>query len=152
MSTASETPASIPNRFLTAATPPAPESAERWMTELHALLRELEAMTVASEMLPPVFGESIDDRLVQARLGVAASLFAALECKNAAVGRTCVARGAELLGLGTAMGLPEDERDAHRNRRVAARRRHDRRARPDPVEAGDAQRGRSGDDGPLAAR
>ena len=62
-------PTSIRKRSASAEIPTAPASAERWMTELHALLRELEAMTAASEALPPVFGESVDDRLVQGSLG-----------------------------------------------------------------------------------
>ena len=103
MSNVSETPLE-PQSLPSAEIPTAPESAERWMTELHTLLRELEVMTVASEVLPPVFGESIDDRLVQARLGVAASLFTALECKNAAVAGHALARGAGVFGLGGADG------------------------------------------------
>ena len=82
------------------------------MTELHALLRELEVMTVASEMLPPVFGESVDDRLVQARLGVAASLFAALQCKNAAVAGHALRVALSCSGWAMKMGLPEADRDA----------------------------------------
>jgi diguanylate cyclase (GGDEF)-like protein len=92
--------------------PTAPDSAERWMTELHSLLRELEMMTVASEVLPPVFGESIDDRLVQARLGVAAGLYAAVECKNAAVAGHALRVALTCSGWATQMGLPDDERDA----------------------------------------
>jgi diguanylate cyclase (GGDEF)-like protein len=45
----------------------------------------LESVTAASHTLPPVFGELVDDRLVQIRLGMASSLFTALQCKNAAV-------------------------------------------------------------------
>ena len=82
------------------------------MTELYTLLRELEAMTVASEVLPPVFGESVDDRLVQARLGVAASLFTALECKSAAVAGHALRVALACSGWAVQMGLPEDERDA----------------------------------------
>ena len=52
---------------------------------LDALLQELEMVTAASHTLPPVFVETVDDQLVQIRLGVAASLFTALQCKNAAV-------------------------------------------------------------------
>ena len=111
MSTVSETPIESP-ALPSAEIPTAPESAERWMTELHALLRELEVMTVASEVLPPVFGESLDDRLVQARLGVAASLFTALECKNAAVAGHALRVALTCSGWAVQMGLPEEERDA----------------------------------------
>jgi diguanylate cyclase (GGDEF)-like protein/PAS domain S-box-containing protein len=55
------------------------------MTELQVLLRELEAVTAASHTLPPVFTEEVDSQLVHIRLGVAGSLFTALQCKNAAV-------------------------------------------------------------------
>jgi diguanylate cyclase (GGDEF)-like protein len=65
--------------------PEAPASAERWITELHSLLRDLEAISVSGQTLPPVFTEAIDDQLVRVRLGVAAGLFAALHCKNAAI-------------------------------------------------------------------
>jgi diguanylate cyclase (GGDEF)-like protein len=82
------------------------------MTELHALLRELEAMTAASEVLPPVFGESLDDRLVEARLGVAASLFTALECKNAAVAGHSLRVALTCSGWAMRLGLPDEERDA----------------------------------------
>jgi diguanylate cyclase (GGDEF)-like protein len=110
MSNVSETPfepQSLPS--VEAAT--TPESAERWMTELHALLRDLEAITVASEALPPVFGESIDDRLVQARLGVAAGLFTALECKNAAVAGHALRVALTCSGWAVQIGVPDDERD-----------------------------------------
>ena len=81
MSTASSPPADQSAIFI-AGVPSVPSSADRWMTELHALLRELEAVTSASHTLPPVFSEAVDDQLVQIRLGMAASLFAALQCRT----------------------------------------------------------------------
>ena len=131
---------------------PALGSAEQWMTELHVLLRELEAVTAASHTLPPVFGEAVDDQLVQVRLGVAASLFAALQCKNAAVAGHALRVALTCSAWALKMGLPRDRARRHRSRRPAARRRRDRRAGPHPAEAGSARRGRSGRDGPLAAR
>ena len=124
-----------PEAIPSVAVPTVSASAERWMTELHALLRELEAVTAASHTLPPVFSEAVDDQLVQVRLGVAASLFAALQCKNAAVGRTRAAGGAELLGLGDEAGAAAGRARRHRSRRAVARRRRDRRAGPHPAEA-----------------
>ena len=147
MSTASDSLTPLPSGPL-AGVPTVPASAERWMTELHALLRELEAVTAASHTLPPVFSEAVDDQLVQVRLGVAASLFAALQCKNAAIGRTRLAGGADLLGLGDEAGTARGRARRHRSRRPAARRRHDRRAGPHLAEAGVAGRRRSGRDGP----
>ncbi len=82
------------------------------MTELHALLRELEAVTAASQTLPPVFSEAVDDRLVQARLGMAASLFAALQCKNAAVAGHALRVALCCSAWATKLELPEAERDA----------------------------------------
>jgi diguanylate cyclase (GGDEF)-like protein len=82
------------------------------MTELHALLRELEAVTAASQTLPPVFDEAVDDRLVQARLGMAASLFAALQCKNAALAGHALRVALTCSAWATKLELPEAERDA----------------------------------------
>ena len=95
-----------------AETATAPASAERWMLELHCLLRELETMTSAGEVLPPVFGESVDERLVQARLGIASSLFAALESKNAATAGHALRVALSCSAWSMTMGLPDGDRDA----------------------------------------
>jgi diguanylate cyclase (GGDEF)-like protein len=92
--------------------PTVPASAEGWMTELHALLQELEAVTAADHVLPPVFSEIIDDRLVQARLGVASSLFAALQCKNAAVAGHALRVALTCSAWATQQALPDAQRDA----------------------------------------
>ena len=90
----------------------APAIAERWMTELHTLLRELEAMTAASEMLPPLFGETVDDRLVQSRLGIASSLFIALQCKNSAAAGHALRVALSCSSWAMKLGLPEADREA----------------------------------------
>jgi diguanylate cyclase (GGDEF)-like protein len=59
-------------------------SSDPWMGELQALLQELETIAAAEKTLPPVFGADVDNQLVQVRLGMASSLFAALQCKHAA--------------------------------------------------------------------
>ena len=82
------------------------------MAELHALLRELEAVTAASHTLPPVFSEAVDDQLVHIRLGVAASLFAALQCKNAATAGHALRVALTSSAWGLKMDLPEAERYA----------------------------------------
>ncbi len=87
-------------------------SADRWMTELHALLRELEAVTSASETLPPMFSEAVDDKLVQVRLGAAAGLFAALQCKNAATAGHALRVALTCSAWAVNMELPDAERDA----------------------------------------
>jgi diguanylate cyclase (GGDEF)-like protein len=94
------------------ATPPSPALADRWLTELHTLLRELEAATAANHTLPPVFSEAVDDRLVQVRLGAVASLFAALRCKNAATAGHALRVALNCSAWALQMDLPESERDA----------------------------------------
>ena len=54
------------------------------MAELGALLRELDAVTPGGHTLPLTLEESSDDQLAKRRLGIAGSLFAALQCKHAA--------------------------------------------------------------------
>lgn len=113
MSTAPE-PLSQSAAIPSTAVPPvsAPTSAERWMTELNSLLRELEAVTVAGHTLPPVFSRSADDQLVQIRLGVAAGLFAALQCKNAAVAGHALRVALSSSAWATKMELSATDREA----------------------------------------
>src|SRR3972149_11900640 len=54
------------------------------LTELNGLLADLEVTPAANYKLPPVISESVDNQLIQVRLGIASSLFAALQCKHAA--------------------------------------------------------------------
>ncbi len=54
------------------------------LTELHGLLRDLEAVSSSNYTLPPVLSKSEDNQLIQVRLGIASSLFIALQCKHAA--------------------------------------------------------------------
>lgn len=105
----------LPTQSFTApavSVPPVPSLSERWMAELQSLLKELEAVTAANYVLPPVFGDSVDDQLVQIRLGVAASLYTALECKNAAVAGHSFRVALACSGWAAKMDLPETERDA----------------------------------------
>jgi diguanylate cyclase (GGDEF)-like protein len=82
------------------------------MLELQSLLQELEAVTSAKHTLPPVFGEAVDDQLVQVRLGVASSLFAALQCKNAAMAGHSLRVALSCSAWALQMHLSESERDA----------------------------------------
>jgi len=88
-----------------------PPSADRWIGELHALLQELEAITSANRALPPIFNTSIDDQLVQIRLGVVASLFTALKCKNAAVAGHSLRVALSCSAWAIKLNLPEKQRD-----------------------------------------
>ncbi len=85
---------------------------DQWLTDLNGLLRELEIISAANYALPPVLSEPADNQLIQVRLGIASSLFAALQCKHAAtaghslrVALTCSSWAAE-------MGLEQPRRDA----------------------------------------
>jgi diguanylate cyclase (GGDEF)-like protein len=82
------------------------------MTELQSLLRELEAVSAANRTLPPVFSEAVDDRLVQVRLRMAAGLFTALQCKNAAVAGHALRVALACSAWATKLGLPDNEREA----------------------------------------
>ena len=74
-----------------------------WMTELGSLLGELEGATTDESGQNPTTFDATDDQLAQRRLGIAASLFAALQCKHAAtaghsirVALTCSAWAAKM--------------------------------------------------------
>lgn len=109
--TTSSNPLSLPVEvpLVTATTPAA--SADRWLTELHGLLRDLETVAASSHTLPPVFGEAVDDRLVQVRLGMAASLYAALRCRNAAAAGHSLRVALTCSAWATQMNLADSERD-----------------------------------------
>jgi response regulator RpfG family c-di-GMP phosphodiesterase len=85
---------------------------ERWMAELGTLLHELETVTVAHEALPPVLSEVADNQLVQVRLGTAASLFAALQCKHAASAGHSLRVALSCSAWAASLGLGEPQRDA----------------------------------------
>ena len=59
-------------------------SPDDWMAELGALLTELESPAPGGPSLPQTPEETTDDQLAKRRLGIAGSLFAALQCKHAA--------------------------------------------------------------------
>ena len=85
-----------------------PASVELWMTELHSLLKELEAATSATPELNAVLNE----RLVQGRLGIAASLFASLQCKNAAIAGHSLRVALGCSAWSAKLRLSDAERDA----------------------------------------
>lgn len=82
------------------------------MTELSVLLRELEAVASAGRTLPPVFSETVDEQLVHIRLGLAASLFTALQCRNAAVAGHSLRVALSCSAWAMKLGLPEAQREA----------------------------------------
>jgi diguanylate cyclase (GGDEF)-like protein len=82
------------------------------MTELHSLLQELDATTTAGYAMPTVFSEEADDRLVRIRLGVAASLFTALQCKSAATAAHALRVALSCSAWAVKKGLSAADRDA----------------------------------------
>jgi diguanylate cyclase (GGDEF)-like protein/PAS domain S-box-containing protein len=83
-----------------------------WMGELQSLLKELENITAAEQSLPPVFGSELDNQLVQVRLGMASSLFAALQCKHAATAGHSLRVALTCSAWSLHMRLPPEQRDA----------------------------------------
>ena len=86
-------------------------SEDPWMGELHALLQELESLAAAEQTLPPVFGAEVDNQLVQVRLGMASSLFAALQCKHAATAGHSLRVALTCSAWSLQMGFPPRQRD-----------------------------------------
>ena len=88
----------------------APPPADRW-AELSALLRELDNGS-GPDPAAPVLGPAGDEHLVRARLGVAAGLFTALQCKNAVVAAHALRVAVACSGWAMKLNLAEAERDA----------------------------------------
>jgi diguanylate cyclase (GGDEF)-like protein/PAS domain S-box-containing protein len=82
------------------------------LTELHDLLRNLEAITAANYTLPPVISKSVDNQLIQVRLGIASSLFAAVQCKHTATAGHSLRVALSCSAWAAAMGLDDSQRDA----------------------------------------
>jgi diguanylate cyclase (GGDEF)-like protein/PAS domain S-box-containing protein len=89
-----------------------PAPAEEWMAELGSLLRELEEVAAANRTLPPVLSQCADNQLIQVRLGIASSLFAALQCKHAATAGHSLRVALTCSAWALKMGLPELLRDS----------------------------------------
>ena len=103
-----------------AAAEPAGASPDRWMVQLGTLLKELEDGSADAASLAATPEECTDDQLAKRRLGIASSLFAALQCKHATTAGPLDARGLDLLGLGDARGIRRAAARATGNRRAAA--------------------------------
>ena len=85
---------------------------DQWLTDLNGLLRELEVITAANYTLPPVLSKPVDNQLIQARLGIASSLFAALQCKHAATSGHSLRVALTCSSWAVKMELQESMRDA----------------------------------------
>jgi diguanylate cyclase (GGDEF)-like protein len=84
---------------------------ERWMGELTRLLHELQDATAAASTLPPLVGAELDNQLVQVRLGIASSLFAALQCKHPAAAGHALRVALTGSAWSQVLGLPQAQRD-----------------------------------------
>jgi diguanylate cyclase (GGDEF)-like protein/PAS domain S-box-containing protein len=80
--------------------------------ELTHLLEELDRGTPRAEVSPAVLGAEADNQLVQVRLGIASSLFAALRCRNAASASHSVRVALSCSVWAIQLNLPAGERDA----------------------------------------
>jgi len=85
---------------------------EQRFSELNGLLRELEVVTAANYTLPPVLSESADNQLIQVRLGIAGSLFTALQCKHAATAGHSLRVALSCSSWAVKLGLEGSQRDA----------------------------------------
>ncbi|MGA2796145.1 MAG: diguanylate cyclase [Thermoguttaceae bacterium] len=85
---------------------------DQWLTDLNGLLRELEIISAADYTLPPVISEQADNQLIQVRLGIASSLFAALQCKHAATAGHSLRVALTCSSWAVQMGLEQPRRDA----------------------------------------
>jgi len=89
-----------------------PVTADRHLSELSTLLRALETVTSTGSSLPPVLSDAADNQLVQVRLGIASSLFAALRCKNAATAGHSLRVALTSSAWAAQLATPDAQRDA----------------------------------------
>ena len=86
--------------------------AEHLMSEVGSLLDELKRDSSSHAVLPPVVSETADNQLVEVRLGMASSLFAALRCKHAATAGHALRVALTCSTWAVRLGLEQEERDA----------------------------------------
>jgi len=82
------------------------------VSELGTLLRELESVSSANAVLPPVLDEQTDNQLVEVRLGMASALFAALQCKHAATAGHALRVALTCSAWAMRNGMEQQQRDA----------------------------------------
>ncbi len=89
---------------------PAVASVGTWGSNLDTLLNELQELTSAAP-LTPVVGRTLDNQLVQVRLGMATSLFMALRCRDPFTAAHSLRVALMTSGWCLKMGVPEHQRD-----------------------------------------
>jgi diguanylate cyclase (GGDEF)-like protein len=85
--------------------------AEASVNQLSSLLRELQDVSNADTTTPPLFSRQLDNQLVEVRLGVAASLFVALQYKHAATAGHSLRVALAASAWALKRGIPQPERD-----------------------------------------
>ncbi len=81
------------------------------VVELGALLEELDRAAPAPAVAPCVLGPQVDNQLVQVRLGIASSLFAALRCRYPDAANHSLRVALSCSAWALKLGLPPHERD-----------------------------------------
>ncbi len=89
-----------------------PVVADEWTAEINALLHDLDNVTASTASLPPITTEGVDDELVRVRLGTAAGLFAALQCKHPATAGHALRVALTCSAWSMTMDLDAAQRDA----------------------------------------
>ncbi len=84
---------------------------DHWVAELSTLLAELESMAAAGRRSSPHEGESAESRLIHLRLGIAGSLFAALQCKHTATAGHSLRVALSCSAWARELGMEELQRD-----------------------------------------
>ena len=82
------------------------------MSQLGTLLEELEHVSREPGTLPPVISAETDNQLVQVRLGIASSLYAALRLKHAATAGHGLRVALSSSAWALQKGMPQAQRDA----------------------------------------
>ncbi len=86
--------------------------ADKGIQELAHLLEELDRGAPRAEVSPTALSAEADNQLVQVRLGIASSLFAALRCRSAATASHSVRVALSCSAWGLKLKLTPGERDA----------------------------------------
>ena len=81
-----------------------------WGSNLDTLLNELQDLTSTATVMP-VVGHAVDNQLVQVRLGMAASLFTALRCRDPFTAAHALRVSLITSAWCLKMGVPEHQRD-----------------------------------------
>ncbi|MGQ9576615.1 MAG: diguanylate cyclase [Thermoguttaceae bacterium] len=81
------------------------------VSQLDSLLAELARQPPRAAVLAPVFSPRVDNQLIQVRLGVASSLFAALRCRYAAAASHCLRVALSCSAWAMRAGLSDRGRD-----------------------------------------